>query len=320
MMAFGFFIFILIRVIRAFTRIEWFETLASDEKFATVVAIGFFSLIVGFILGELIRHIIILKKGDTSAGSSDKMFDGINNFSTRFLGKAKYTDNLDYDARAAVQVCSLFFGTNQTSRHKTSIAMQNAFVIQQSLKREVTFGLNVLKQSDLTLSERLREFKKRTGKQMPLREALFGKIVAIGMEIKHPLDDLSDKLVLLAKELEMSPDRAQEIVSKVKENLPPPPETNPQLLAGNYGNSGLAPTPPQNTASYQPNLREQKLAALGLHPDADQDAIETAFQKLSHTYNPEILRAQNRAQREIDNAVDLSQEINAAYEWLRTNQ
>lgn len=272
-----------------------------------------FGKIFGAILGLYLGHLF-----DKSLKNN---FDKAGGFSSLFSGD-------DVHERQALFFSSCFavMGHIAKSNGRVSeihIKAANLFMDEMGLKgeerREAQHAFQSGKESDFSLKETVHDFKERFAKRNDLIQ-LFLEIQiqmafsdgVLAEQEKQLLAEVSKQLgiskthfafVLKRYQAEFNFRKQQQRFNQQQQN---------QGQSSSYREGSGHHVPPNNNMN-----RAQALALLGLSSDATQRDIKVAYRKLMSQHHPDKLVSQGLPKHMMELAVKKSQDIQAAYEYLK---
>ena len=272
-----------------------------------------FGKIFGAILGLYLGHLF-----DKSLKNN---FDKAGGFSSLFSGD-------DVNERQALFFSSCFavMGHIAKSNGRVSevhIKAANLFMDEMGLKgeerREAQHAFQSGKESDFSLKETVHDFKERFAKRNDLIQ-LFLEIQiqmafsdgVLAEQEKQLLAEVSKQLgiskthfafVLKRYQAEFNFRKQQQRFNQQQQN---------QGQSSSYREGSGHHVPPNNNMN-----RAQALALLGLNSDATQRDIKVAYRKLMSQHHPDKLVSQGLPKHMMELAVKKSQDIQAAYEYLK---
>ncbi len=272
-----------------------------------------FGKIFGAILGLYLGHLF-----DKSLKNN---FDKAGGFSSLFSGD-------DVHERQALFFSSCFavMGHIAKSNGRVSevhIKAANLFMDEMGLKgeerREAQHAFQSGKESDFSLKETVHDFKERFAKRNDLIQ-LFLEIQiqmafsdgVLAEQEKQLLAEVSKQLgiskthfafVLKRYQAEFNFRKQQQRFNQQQQN---------QGQSSSYREGSGQHVPPNNNMN-----RAQALALLGLSSDATQRDIKVAYRKLMSQHHPDKLVSQGLPKHMMELAVKKSQDIQAAYEYLK---
>lgn len=272
-----------------------------------------FGKIFGAILGLYLGHLF-----DKSLKNN---FDKAGGFSSLFSGD-------DVHERQALFFSSCFavMGHIAKSNGRVSevhIKAANLFMDEMGLKgeerREAQHAFQSGRESDFSLKETVHDFKERFAKRNDLIQ-LFLEIQiqmafsdgVLAEQEKQLLAEVSKQLgiskthfafVLKRYQAEFNFRKQQQRFNQQQQN---------QGQSSSYREGSGHHVPPNNNMN-----RAQALALLGLSSDATQRDIKVAYRKLMSQHHPDKLVSQGLPKHMMELAVKKSQDIQAAYEYLK---
>ncbi|MBH0038996.1 MULTISPECIES: co-chaperone DjlA [unclassified Pseudoalteromonas] len=275
----------------------------------------------GFMFGKIFGAILGLYLGHLFDKSLKNNFDKAGGFSSLFSGD-------DVHERQALFFSSCFavMGHIAKSNGRVSevhIKAANLFMDEMGLKgeerREAQHAFQSGKESDFSLKETVHDFKERFAKRNDLIQ-LFLEIQiqmafsdgVLAEQEKQLLAEVSKQLgiskthfafVLKRYQAEFNFRKQQQRFNQQQQN---------QGQSSSYREGSGHHVPPNNNMD-----RAQALALLGLNSDATQRDIKVAYRKLMSQHHPDKLVSQGLPKHMMELAVKKSQDIQAAYEYLK---
>ncbi|MBH0078201.1 co-chaperone DjlA [Pseudoalteromonas sp. NZS11] len=275
----------------------------------------------GFMFGKIFGAILGLYLGHLFDKSLKNNFDKAGGFSSLFSGD-------DVHERQALFFSSCFavMGHIAKSNGRVSevhIKAANLFMDEMGLKgeerREAQHAFQSGKESDFSLKETVHDFKERFAKRNDLIQ-LFLEIQIqmafsdgiLAEQEKQLLAEVSKQLgiskthfafVLKRYQAEFNFREQQQRFNQQQQN---------QGQSSSYREGSGHHVPPNNNMN-----RAQALALLGLSSDATQRDIKVAYRKLMSQHHPDKLVSQGLPKHMMELAVKKSQDIQAAYEYLK---
>ncbi|MDN3381598.1 co-chaperone DjlA [Pseudoalteromonas sp. APC 3358] len=275
----------------------------------------------GFMFGKIFGAILGLYLGHLFDKSLKNNFDKAGGFSSLFSGD-------DVHERQALFFSSCFavMGHIAKSNGRVSevhIKAANLFMDEMGLKgeerREAQHAFQSGKESDFSLKETVHDFKERFAKRNDLIQ-LFLEIQiqmafsdgVLAEQEKQLLAEVSKQLgiskthfafVLKRYQAEFNFRKQQQRFNQQQQN---------QGQSSSYREGSGHHVPPNNNMN-----RAQALALLGLNSDATQRDIKVAYRKLMSQHHPDKLVSQGLPKHMMELAVKKSQDIQAAYEYLK---
>ncbi|WP_024611151.1 co-chaperone DjlA [Pseudoalteromonas sp. TB64] len=272
----------------------------------------------GFMFGKIFGAILGLYLGHLFDKSLKNNFDKAGGFSSLFKGD-------DVNERQALFFSSCFavMGHIAKSNGRVSeihIKAANLFMDEMGLKgeerREAQHAFQSGKESDFSLKETVYDFKERFAKRHDLLQ-LFLEIQiqmafsdgVLAEQEKKLLNEVSKQLgiskahfifVLKRYQAEFNFRQQQE---RFKQQ---------QNKSSSYREGSGHHVPPNNNMN-----RAQALALLGLNDGVTEREIKVAYRKLMAQHHPDKLVSQGLPKHMMELAVKKSQDIQAAYEYLK---
>ncbi len=272
-----------------------------------------FGKIFGAILGLYLGHLF-----DKSLKNN---FDKAGGFSSLFSGD-------DVHERQALFFSSCFavMGHIAKSNGRVSeihIKAANLFMDEMGLKgeerREAQHAFQSGKESDFSLKETVHDFKERFAKRNDLIQ-LFLEIQiqmafsdgVLAEQEKQLLAEVSKQLGISKTHFAFVLKRYQAEFNFRKQQQRFNQQQQSQGQSSSYREGSGHHVPPNNNMN-----RAQALALLGLNSDATQRDIKVAYRKLMSQHHPDKLVSQGLPKHMMELAVKKSQDIQAAYEYLK---
>lgn len=272
-----------------------------------------FGKIFGAILGLYLGHLF-----DKSLKNN---FDKAGGFSSLFSGD-------DVHERQALFFSSCFavMGRIAKSNGRVSeihIKAANLFMDEMGLKgeerREAQHAFQSGKESDFSLKETVHDFKERFAKRSDLIQ-LFLEIQiqmafsdgVLAEQEKQLLAEVSKQLGISKTHFAFVLKRYQAEFNFRKQQQRFNQQQQSQGQSSSYREGSGHHVPPNNNMN-----RAQALALLGLNSDATQRDIKVAYRKLMSQHHPDKLVSQGLPKHMMELAVKKSQDIQAAYEYLK---
>ncbi len=272
-----------------------------------------FGKIFGAILGLYLGHLF-----DKSLKNN---FDKAGGFSSLFSGD-------DVHERQALFFSSCFavMGHIAKSNGRVSeihIKAANLFMDEMGLKgeerREAQHAFQSGKESDFSLKETVHDFKERFAKRNDLIQ-LFLEIQiqmafsdgVLAEQEKQLLAEVSKQLGISKTHFAFVLKRYQAEFNFRKQQQRFNQQQQSQGQSSSYREGSGHHAPPNNNMN-----RAQALALLGLNSDATQRDIKVAYRKLMSQHHPDKLVSQGLPKHMMELAVKKSQDIQAAYEYLK---
>lgn len=272
-----------------------------------------FGKIFGAILGLYLGHLF-----DKSLKNN---FDKAGGFSSLFSGD-------DVHERQALFFSSCFavMGHIAKSNGRVSevhIKAANLFMDEMGLKgeerREAQHAFQSGKESDFSLKETVHDFKERFAKRNDLIQ-LFLEIQiqmafsdgVLAEQEKQLLAEVSKQLGISKTHFAFALKRYQAEFNFRKQQQRFNQQQQNQGQSSSYREGSGHHVPPNNNMN-----RAQALALLGLSSDATQRDIKVAYRKLMSQHHPDKLVSQGLPKHMMELAVKKSQDIQAAYEYLK---
>ncbi|MBB1282299.1 co-chaperone DjlA [Pseudoalteromonas sp. SR41-1] len=275
----------------------------------------------GFMFGKIFGAILGLYLGHLFDKSLKNNFDKAGGFSSLFSGD-------DVHERQALFFSSCFavMGHIAKSNGRVSeihIKAANLFMDEMGLKgeerREAQHAFQSGKESDFSLKETVHDFKERFAKRNDLIQ-LFLEIQiqmafsdgVLAEQEKQLLADVSKQLGISKTHFAFVLKRYQAEFNFRKQQQRFNQQQQSQGQSSSYREGSGHHVPPNNNMN-----RAQALALLGLNSDATQRDIKVAYRKLMSQHHPDKLVSQGLPKHMMELAVKKSQDIQAAYEYLK---
>ncbi|MEH6480057.1 MULTISPECIES: co-chaperone DjlA [Pseudoalteromonas] len=275
----------------------------------------------GFMFGKIFGAILGLYLGHLFDKSLKNNFDKAGGFSSLFSGD-------DVHERQALFFSSCFavMGHIAKSNGRVSeihIKAANLFMDEMGLKgeerREAQHAFQSGKESDFSLKETVHDFKERFAKRNDLIQ-LFLEIQiqmafsdgVLAEQEKQLLAEVSKQLGISKTHFAFVLKRYQAEFNFRKQQQRFNQQQQSQGQSSSYSEGSGHHVPPNNNMN-----RAQALALLGLNSDATQRDIKVAYRKLMSQHHPDKLVSQGLPKHMMELAVKKSQDIQAAYEYLK---
>ncbi|WP_278382738.1 co-chaperone DjlA [Pseudoalteromonas distincta] len=275
----------------------------------------------GFMFGKIFGAILGLYLGHLFDKSLKNNFDKAGGFSSLFSGD-------DVHERQALFFSSCFavMGHIAKSNGRVSeihIKAANLFMDEMGLKgeerREAQHAFQSGKESDFSLKETVHDFKERFAKRNDLIQ-LFLEIQiqmafsdgVLAEQEKQLLAEVSKQLGISKTHFAFVLKRYQAEFNFRKQQQRFNQQQQSQGQSSSYREGSGHHVPPNNNMN-----RAQALALLGLSSDATQRDIKVAYRKLMSQHHPDKLVSQGLPKHMMELAVKKSQDIQAAYEYLK---
>ncbi|EGI72715.1 co-chaperone DjlA [Pseudoalteromonas sp. SR43-6] len=275
----------------------------------------------GFMFGKIFGAILGLYLGHLFDKSLKNNFDKAGGFSSLFSGD-------DVHERQALFFSSCFavMGHIAKSNGRVSeihIKAANLFMDEMGLKgeerREAQHAFQSGKESDFSLKETVHDFKERFAKRNDLIQ-LFLEIQiqmafsdgVLAEQEKQLLAEVSKQLGISKTHFAFVLKRYQAEFNFRKQQQRFNQQQQSQGQSSSYREGSGHHVPPNNNMN-----RAQALALLGLNSDATQRDIKVAYRKLMSQHHPDKLVSQGLPKHMMELAVKKSQDIQAAYEYLK---
>jgi DnaJ like chaperone protein len=266
--------------------------------------------IFGAILGLYIGHLFdkSLKKESAKTGGFANLFQG---------------DNVQERQALFFSSCFAVMGHIAKSNGRVSevhIKAATLFMDEMGLKgeerREAQQAFQFGKQSDFSLTDTVRDFKARFEKRFDLLQ-LFLEI-QIQMAFSDGVLAEQEKRLLqeVSKQLGVSKVHFAFVLKRYQAEFnfrqQQQRARQQQQEQGSYREGSGHHVPPRNNMN-----RAQALALLGLNDDASAREVKLAYRKLMAQHHPDKLVSQGLPKHMMELAVKKSQDIQAAYEYLK---
>ncbi|MEI8664666.1 co-chaperone DjlA [Pseudoalteromonas sp. B28] len=275
----------------------------------------------GFMFGKIFGAILGLYLGHLFDKSLKNNFDKAGGFSSLFSGD-------DVNERQALFFSSCFavMGHIAKSNGRVSeihIKAANLFMDEMGLKgeerREAQHAFQSGKEGDFSLKETVHDFKERFAKRNDLIQ-LFLEIQiqmafsdgVLAEQEKQLLAEVSKQLGISKTHFAFVLKRYQAEFNFRKQQQRFNQQQQSQGQSSSYREGSGHHVPPNNNMN-----RAQALALLGLNSDATQRDIKVAYRKLMSQHHPDKLVSQGLPKHMMELAVKKSQDIQAAYEYLK---
>ncbi|MBB1275988.1 co-chaperone DjlA [Pseudoalteromonas sp. SR43-3] len=275
----------------------------------------------GFMFGKIFGAILGLYLGHLFDKSLKNNFDKAGGFSSLFSGD-------DVHERQALFFSSCFavMGHIAKSNGRVSeihIKAANLFMDEMGLKgeerREAQHAFQSGKEGDFSLKETVHDFKERFAKRNDLIQ-LFLEIQiqmafsdgVLAEQEKQLLAEVSKQLGISKTHFAFVLKRYQAEFNFRKQQQGFNQQQQSQGQSSSYREGSGHHVPPNNNMN-----RAQALALLGLNSDATQRDIKVAYRKLMSQHHPDKLVSQGLPKHMMELAVKKSQDIQAAYEYLK---
>ena len=272
----------------------------------------------GFMFGKIFGAILGLYLGHMFDKSLKKDFDQAGGFSNLFKGD-------DVNERQALFFSSCFAVIGHIAKSngrisETHIKAATLFMDEMGLKgeerREAQQAFQSGKDSDFSLKDTVYDFKERFAKRYDLLQ-LFLEI-QIQMAFSDGVLAAQEKQLLqeVSKQLGVSKAHFAFVLKRYQAEFNFRQQQQrfrqQQSQSSSYREGSGHHVPPSNDMN-----RSQALALLGLNKDASQRDIKVAYRKLMAQHHPDKLVSQGLPKHMMEVAVKKSQDIQAAYEYLK---
>jgi len=274
----------------------------------------------GFMFGKLFGAILGLYLGHLFDKSLKNNFDKAGGFSSLFSGD-------DVNERQALFFSSCFavMGHIAKSNGRISeihIKAANLFMDEMGLKgeerREAQHAFQSGKYSDFSLKETVHDFKERFAKRNDLMQLFLEIQIQMAFSDGVLAEHEKQLLAEVSKQLGISNAHFAFVLKRYQAEFnfrKQQQRFNQQQSQGqsnSYREGSGHHVPPSNNMD-----REQALALLGLNSDASQRDMKVAYRKLMSQHHPDKLVSQGLPKHMMELAVKKSQDIQAAYEYLK---
>ncbi|WP_024589795.1 MULTISPECIES: co-chaperone DjlA [unclassified Pseudoalteromonas] len=275
----------------------------------------------GFMFGKIFGAILGLYLGHLFDKSLKNNFDKAGGFSSLFSGD-------DVHERQALFFSSCFavMGHIAKSNGRVSevhIKAANLFMDEMGLKgeerREAQHAFQSGKESDFSLKETVYDFKERFAKRNDLIQLFLEIQIQMAFSDGVLAEQEKQLLAEVSKQLGISKTRFAFVLKRYqaefnfrKQQQQFNQQQQNQGQSSSYREGSGHHVPPNNNMN-----RAQALALLGLSSDATQRDIKVAYRKLMSQHHPDKLVSQGLPKHMMELAVKKSQDIQAAYEYLK---
>ncbi|MBH0019480.1 co-chaperone DjlA [Pseudoalteromonas sp. SWXJ133] len=274
----------------------------------------------GFMFGKFFGAILGLYLGHLFDKSLKNNFDKAGGFSSLFSGD-------DVNERQALFFSSCFavMGHIAKSNGRISeihIKAANLFMDEMGLKgeerREAQHAFQSGKESDFSLKETVHDFKERFAKRNDLMQLFLEIQIQMAFSDGVLAEQEKQLLAEVSKQLGISKAHFAFVLKRYQAEFnfrKQQQRFNQQQSQGqssSYREGSGHHVPPNNNMD-----RAQALALLGLNSDASQRDIKVAYRKLMSQHHPDKLVSQGLPKHMMELAVKKSQDIQAAYEYLK---
>ncbi|WP_166377083.1 co-chaperone DjlA [Pseudoalteromonas sp. Z9A4] len=274
----------------------------------------------GFMFGRFFGAILGLYLGHLFDKSLKNNFDKAGGFSSLFSGD-------DVNERQALFFSSCFavMGHIAKSNGRISeihIKAANLFMDEMGLKgeerREAQHAFQSGKESDFSLKETVHDFKERFAKRNDLMQLFLEIQIQMAFSDGVLAEQEKQLLAEVSKQLGISKAHFAFVLKRYQAEFnfrKQQQRFNQQQSQGqssSYREGSGHHVPPNNNMD-----RAQALALLGLNSDASQRDIKVAYRKLMSQHHPDKLVSQGLPKHMMELAVKKSQDIQAAYEYLK---
>ena len=275
----------------------------------------------GFMFGKFFGAILGLYLGHLFDKSLKNNFDKAGGFSSLFSGD-------DVNERQALFFSSCFavMGHIAKSNGRISeihIKAANLFMDEMGLKgeerREAQHAFQSGKYSDFSLKETVHDFKERFAKRNDLMQLFLEIQIQMAFSDGVLAEHEKQLLAQVSKQLGISKAHFAFVLKRYKaefnfrkQQQRFNQQQKSQGQSSSYREGSGHHVPPNNNMD-----RAQALALLGLNGDASQRDIKVAYRKLMSQHHPDKLVSQGLPKHMMELAVKKSQDIQAAYEYLK---
>jgi DnaJ like chaperone protein len=270
----------------------------------------------GFMFGKFLGALLGLYLGHLFDKSLKNDFDKAGGFSSLFKGD-------DVNERQALFFSSCFsvMGHIAKSNGRVSevhIKAASLFMDEMGLagedRREAQHAFQAGKESDFSIKETVHDFKERFAKRHDLLQ-LFLEI-QIQMAFSDGVLSAQEKVLLqeVSKLLGISKAHFSFVLKRYQAEFSfrQQQQRYKQQQQSSYREGSGHHVPPNNSMN-----RPQALALLGLNSEATARDIKVAYRKLMSQHHPDKLVSQGLPKHMMELAVKKSQDIQAAYEYLK---
>lgn len=270
----------------------------------------------GFMFGRILGAILGLYLGHMFDKSLKKDFDKAGGFSSLFKGD-------DVNERQALFFSSCFAVMGHIAKSngrvsETHIKAATLFMDEMGLKgedrREAQRAFQSGKENDFSIKEAVYDFKERFAKRYDLLQ-LFLEI-QIQMAFSDGVLSEQEKQLLqeVSKQLGVSSTHFAFVLKRYQAefNFRQQQGFKQQRHSSSYREGSGHNVPPSKNMN-----RSQAFALLGLNVNATQRDIKLAYRKLMAQHHPDKLVSQGLPKHMMEVAVKKSQDIQAAYEYLK---
>ncbi len=275
--------------------------------------------IFGFMFGKIFGAIFGLYLGHMFDKSLKKDFDKAGGFSNLFKGD-------DVNERQALFFSSCFAVMGHIAKSngrisevhiKAATLFMDEMGLQGEERREAQHAFQSGKENDFSLKETVQDFKERFAKRYDLLQ-LFLEI-QIQMAFSDGVLAEQEKLLLqeVSKQLGVSRAHFAFVLKRYQAEFSFRQQQQrykqqQQGQSSSYREGSGHHVPPNNNIN-----RTQALALLGLNDSATAREIKLAYRKLMAQHHPDKLVSQGLPKHMMELAVKKSQDIQAAYEYLK---
>ncbi|MFL3651455.1 MAG: co-chaperone DjlA [Pseudoalteromonas sp.] len=267
----------------------------------------------GFMFGKIFGAILGLYLGHLFDKSLKNDFDKAGGFSSLFKGD-------DVHERQALFFSSCFavMGHIAKSNGRVSevhIKAANLFMDEMGLKgderREAQHAFQAGKESDFSLKETVSDFKERFTTRNDLLQLFLEIQIQMAFSDGVLAEQEKQLLAQVSKQLGISKPHFAFVLKRYQAEFNFRQQQQ-QGQSSSYREGSGHHVPPDNSMN-----RSQALALLGLNSDATARDIKVAYRKLMAQHHPDKLVSQGLPKHMMEVAVKKSQDIQAAYEYLK---
>ena len=273
----------------------------------------------GFMFGKIFGAILGLYLGHMFDKSLKKDFDKAGGFSNLFKGD-------DVNERQALFFSSCFAVMGHIAKSngrvsETHIKAATLFMDEMGLKgderREAQHAFQAGKESDFSLKETVSDFKERFTTRHDLLQLFLEIQIQMAFSDGVLAEQEKQLLAQVSKQLGISKPHFAFVLKRYQAefNFRQQQQRYKQQQQGqssSYREGSGHHVPPDNSMN-----RSQALALLGLNSDATARDIKVAYRKLMAQHHPDKLVSQGLPKHMMEVAVKKSQDIQAAYEYLK---
>ncbi|WP_372761758.1 co-chaperone DjlA [Pseudoalteromonas sp.] len=273
----------------------------------------------GFMFGKIFGALLGLYLGHLFDKSLKKDFDQAGGFANLFKGD-------DVNERQALFFSSCFavMGHIAKSNGRVSeihIKAATLFMDEMGLtgqeRREAQHAFQSGKDSDFSLKETVQDFKERFAKRYDLLQLFLEIQIQMAFSDGVLADQEKRLLQEVSKQLGVSKAHFAFVLKRYQAEFNFRQQQQryrqqQQGSSGSYRQGSGHHVPPDNSMN-----RAQALALLGLNDGASAREIKLAYRKLMAQHHPDKLVSQGLPKHMMELAVKKSQDIQAAYEYLK---